>query len=164
MLIESSDVFGAVLVVAILLVVLSVPSVLLTVRSSSKQLRRYRILRLAGQDQIDAAGVPKAILFEWASVSSPVSYVSMIADEMERISSLRPAILQSQIALVLMIALAIVPGYEMYVLLFIVVLAMVIVVSIVYWYANLGNYSDEYVKAIQELETNGNDTEDMIYR
>lgn len=162
--IEASDIFGAALVVTILLTVLSVPSILLTVRSSSKQLKRYRLLRSADPEQIADIEIPKAIMAEWISVLSPVNFVSMIADELERLSSVKPAILQAEIALVLMAALAIIPGYEIIVLVFMIFIMLVIIASILLWYRNLRNYSNEYISAMSVMETKGNDSEDMIYR
>lgn len=159
-MIESSDIYGAVLVVAILLIVLSIPSMILTVRESSRILRRYRLLRQIGPG--DVGGLPKTIRDEWSSVSSPLTYATMLSEEIERLGSLRPAVLQAEIGLVLIVFLAIVPRFEFDVLLCMLAVIAAVIASLIYRRRNSDRYSCEYVMVISELESNGGG-HDVIY-
>lgn len=159
-MIGSSDIYGAVIVVAILLVVLSIPSLLLTVRESSRLLKRYKLLRCIGPE--DVGSLPKTIKDEWGSVNSPLTYATMLSEEMERLGSLRPAVLQAEIGFVLIVFLAVVPRFEENVLVFMLLVLAAIMISIIYSRMNLRRYSREYVVIISELESNGGN-HDIIY-
>ena len=161
MLIDSNEIYGAVVVVAILLVVLSVPSLLLSVKASSGLLKRYQILRSIGND--NKKEIPKALLEEWNNVNTPLNYVSMLANEMEHVSSLRPAVFQAEIAVALVIILAIVPGFVTEVLVFMAGIVVVSVLTILYAGINANRYRHEYIVALSELESNGDESADMIY-
>lgn len=160
-LIAYSDVYAAMIVVVILLVVLSIPSILLTVRGSSKLLKRYRLLRCIGIE--NTSNIPKMILDEWTVVNSPLTYASMLSEEIERLNALRPAVLQAEIAAVLIIVLAIVPGFETNVLIGMIVVLAAIILSILYSRMNTRDYAKEYVMVMAELESNGDEHHDMIY-
>ena len=58
----------AVMVVIMMLVILSVPSILLTVRNSARMLRKYRLLRSLDLDEDD--DVPQEVRNEWNAVNS----------------------------------------------------------------------------------------------
>lgn len=161
-MIGSSDIYGAVLVVAILLLVLSIPSIVLTVNASSKMLRRYRAFRSADPGDM-GMDIPKVILDEWASVSTPLGYMTVLMEEMDRLGSVRPSIFQAEIAVALIVVLAVLPGYDTNVLACMSLVLALAVASIFYWHRNFGNYGREYYDVVRELESNGNDAEDMIY-
>jgi len=160
-LIDSSDIYGAVVVVAILLVVLSVPSLLLSVKASSGLLRRYQILRSISNDNKNE--IPKPLLEEWNNVNAPLNYVSMLANEIEHIGSLRPAAFQAEIAVVLVIILAFVPGFVTEVLVFMAAIVILSILTILYASINANRYRHEYLVALSELESNGDESADMIY-
>jgi len=160
-LIDSSDIYGAVVVVAILLVVLSVPSLLLSVKASSSLLKRYDILRSVSADS--KKDIPKSLLEEWNNVNTPLNYVSMLANEIEHIGSLRPAVFQAEIAVALVIVLAFVPGFVTEVLIFMASIVLISVLTILYAGINANRYRHEYVMALSELESNGDESADMIY-
>ena len=161
MLIDSSDIYVAVVVVAILLVVLSVPSLLLSVRASSSLLKRYRVLRFVTPE--NKSHVPRALLEEWSNVTSPLTYVSLLANEIEHLSSLRPAIFQAEIAVVLVIALSVFPGFVTEVLLLMIAVCVVSVIVMLYFRSNVRQYRLEYAMASDELDSSGNESKDMIY-
>ena len=160
-LIGFNEIYGAILIVAILLVVLSIPSILLTVRGSSKLLSRYRLLRSVEQSNTD--NIPKIILNEWTAVKSPLTYVTMLSEEIERLNTLRPAVLQAEIASVLIILLAVVPQFERDVLIAMIAILVVVFASLIYARMNAHSYAVEYVTTMSELETNGGESHDMIY-
>ena len=159
-MIDTYQIYSAVLVVAILLIVLSIPSITLTVRESSRLLKRYRLLRCVGPE--DVGVLHKTIKDEWTSVNSPLTYATMLSEEMERLNSMRAATLQAEIGLVLIVFLAIVPKFENDVLIFIVLVIAAVILSILYCRLNVREYSREYERAISELESNGDD-HDIIY-
>ena len=153
--------YGAILVVAILLVVLSIPSIILTVRGSSKLLGRYKLLRSV--NEANAENIPKVILNEWTAVKSPLTYVSMLSDEIERLNTLRPAVLQAEIASVLIILLAIIPQFEGDLLYVMIGILVVVFAALIYARMNTHAYAVEYVTTMAELENNGGESHDMIY-
>ena len=161
MLIDFEGMYGAILVVAILLVVLSIPSIILTVRGSSKLLGRYKLLRSV--DESNAENIPKIILNEWTAVKSPLTYVSMLSEEIERLNTLRPAVLQAEIASVLIVLLAIIPKFEDDLLYVMIGILLIVFASLIYARINAHAYAVEYVTTMAELENNGDESHDMIY-
>ena len=159
-MIDTYQIYSAVLVVAILLIVLSIPSIILTVRESSHLLKRYRLLKCVGQD--DIGELHKTIRDEWSSVDTPLTYATMLSEEMERLNSLRPAVLQAEIGLVLIVFLAIVPRFENDVLVFMILVIAAVLLTLIYCRLNGREYAREYVEAMSELESNGDD-HDVIY-
>ena len=158
----SSDLlFTALLIVALFLIILSTPTIILSVRASSKLLTRYRILRSV--EEMDETGVTKHMIEEWNSVKSPLSYTAILSDEIERLSSLRQATLHSQIAVVLLIIMAFYPGYETDVLIAVAVTVAVVLFVIIYGMVNLRRYIREYVNALAEMDVNGDEAVSRIY-
>jgi len=155
--------FSAVLVIAMLLTVLSVPSIVLTARALDKRLKRYRAFRFASPEDIKGMEIPRVILDEWSSVSSSVTYATMLMDEIDRLNSLRPALFQAELAMALIIVLAIIPGFEMSVLVCMIFILASAAVSILYWHSDLRRYEREYYAVLSELESMGDDAESMIY-
>ena len=113
----------AVMVVIMMLVILSVPSILLTVRNSARMLRKYRLLRSLDLDEND--DVPQELRNEWNAVNSQMAYTTLITDEIEKLSGLKPAIFQCEIAVLLMIILMIYPGCQLEVLILMIILIAV---------------------------------------
>ena len=157
-------VVSSVMVVIMMLVILSVPSILLTVRNSAKLLKKYRLLRsvdLEGKDD-----VPQELLNEWNAVNSQMAYTTLITDEIEKLSGLRPAIFQCEIAIVLMIILMIYPGCELGVLILMIALIAVSLLAVIYGALNTKMYTMEYVRILSEMNSesvNENKTADGMY-
>ena len=157
-------VVSSVMVVIMMLVILSVPSILLTVRNSAKLLRKYRLLRsvdLEGKDD-----VPQELLNEWNAVNSQMAYTTLITDEIEKLSGLRPAIFQCEIAIVLMVILMIYPGCELGVLILMIALIAVSLLAVIYGALNTKMYTMEYVRILSEMNSesvNENKTADGMY-
>ena len=155
---------SSVMVVIMMLVILSVPSILLTVRNSAKLLKKYRLLRsvdLEGKDD-----VPQELLNEWNAVNSQMAYTTLITDEIEKLSGLRPAIFQCEIAIILMVILMIYPGCELGVLILMIALIAVSLLAVIYGALNTKMYTMEYVRILSEMNSesaNENKTADGMY-
>ena len=157
-------VVSSVMVVIMMLVILSVPSILLTVRNSAKLLKKYRLLRsvdLEGKDD-----VPQELLNEWNAVNSQMAYTTLITDEIEKLSGLRPAIFQCEIAIILMVILMIYPGCELGVLILMIALIAVSLLAVIYGALNTKMYTIEYVRILSEINAKNeseNKTADGMY-
>lgn len=158
-------VLSSILVVVMMLVILSVPSILLTVRNSAKLLKKYRLLRSI--DISDRDDVPQQVLNEWNAANSQMAYTTLITDEIEKLSGLRPAIFQCEIAIILMIILLLVPpGCTLEVLILMIVLIAVSAFAVIYGALNTRMYTIEYVKILSEINANNeseNRTADGMY-
>jgi len=159
--ISSDLLFSALIVVALFLIILSTPTIILSVRASSKLLNRYRILRSV--EDLDEDDVTKHTLEEWNSVRSPLSYTAILSDEIERLGSLRQATLHSQIAIVMLIFMAFYPGYETNVLIAVAVTVAAVLFVVIYGMVNLRRYIREYVNALAEIDVNGDEAVSRIY-
>ncbi len=144
-------VVSSVMVVIMMLVILSVPSILLTVRNSAKLLKKYRLLRSIDINERD--GVPQQVLNEWNAANSQMAYTTLITDEIEKLSGLRPAIFQCEIAIILMIILIIVPGCELNVLILMISLIAVSAFAVIYGALNTKMYTYEYMNILSEMNS-----------
>ncbi len=144
-------VLSSILVVVMMLVILSVPSILLTVRNSAKLLKKYRLLRSI--DISDRDDVPQQVLNEWNAANSQMAYTTLITDEIEKLSGLRPAIFQCEIAIILMIILIIVPGCELNVLILMISLIAVSAFAVIYGALNTKMYTYEYMNILSEMNS-----------
>ena len=156
-------VLSSILVVVMLLVILSVPSILLTVRNSAKLLKKYRLLRSI--DISDKDDVPQQVLNEWNAANSQMAYTTLITDEIEKLTGLRPAIFQCEIAIILMIILLF-TGCTTDVIILLIVLIAVSVLTVIYGALNTRMYTIEYVKILSEINARNeseNKTADGMY-
>ena len=157
-------VVSSVMVVIMMLVILSVPSILLTVRNSAKLLKKYRLLRSIDIDEND--NVPAHVMNEWNAVNSQMAYTTLITDEIEKLSGLKPAIFQCEIAIVLMVILMIVPGFELEVLILMIAMISVSVLAVIYGALNTRMYTVEYMNILSEMNAENqkeNKTADGMY-
>ena len=157
-------VVSSVLVVVMMLVILSVPSILRTVRNSAKLLKKYRLLRSIDISERD--DLPQQVVNEWNAANSQMAYTTLITDEIEKLSGLRPAIFQCEIAIILMIILLIVPGCQFEVLILMIALIAVSALAVVYGALNTRMYTIEYVKILSEINAKNeseNQTADGMY-
>ena len=159
--ISSDLLFSALIVVALFLIILSTPTIVLAVRTSSKLLNRYKVLR--SMDEMDEGAVSKHMLEEWNSVRSPLNYTALLSDEIERLGSLRQATLHSEIAIVILIFLAFYPGYETDLLIAMATVVTVVFFVVIYGVKNLRGYVREYVNALTEIDVNGDEAVSRIY-
>ena len=142
-------VVSSVMVVIMMLVILSVPSILLTVRNSARLLKKYRLLRSIDINEKD--NVPQQVLNEWNAVNSQMAYTTLITDEIEKLSGLRPAIFQCEIAVLLMIILLIYPGCEFGVMILMIAMIVISVLAVIYGGLNTRMYTEEYMMILREM-------------
>ena len=103
---------------------------------------------------------------EWNAANSQMAYTTLITDEIEKLSGLRPAIFQCEIAIVLMIILLIVPGCQFEVLILMITLIAVSAFAVIYGALNTRMYTIEYVKILSEINEKNeseNQTADGMY-
>jgi len=153
--------FNALVIVALFLIILSTPTIILAVRASAKLLTRYKILRSV--DDLDEDSVSKQMLEEWNTVNSPLSYTALLSDEIERLGTLRQAMLHSEIAIAVLIFLAFYPGYENDVLFGIIAVVVSVLLVVIYGIRNLRRYIREYIGALAEIDVNGDEAVARIY-
>lgn len=146
----------AVMVVVMMLVILSVPVILLTVRNSAKLLKKYRLLRSI--DISNQKDVPQQVMNEWNAVNSPMAYTTLITEEIEKLNGLRPTIFQSELAVVLMAVLAFIPGFETEMLWLIIALIIISVIAVLYGAINARMYTHEYLALLKELNDRNKDS------
>ncbi len=155
-LIGQDDLFLALFFVSLLLAVISVPRMVATVRHSRKEIGRYRELRGIK----DIGGLPVSTLAkqEWERARSSVGYSALLLGEIERLNDLRPSVLQAQASALLMLVLAVIPGFERTVLIFALGLVAVVLASSVYSSRLSEGYVNEYMEMLSEFDdfTNGN--------
>ena len=144
-------VISSVMVVIMMLVILSVPSILLTVRNSAKLLKKYKLLRSIDINEHD--DVPQHIVNEWNAANSQMAYTTLITDEIEKLTGLRPAIFQCEIAILLMVILIIVPGFELNMLILMIALIAVSVLAVIYGALNTRMYTEEYMNILSEMNS-----------
>lgn len=157
---------SSVMVVIMMLFIISVPSIYLTVRASSKQLKKYKVLR-AIDDISEHKDVPPELVTEWNVVKSQMAYTTIITEEIERLGSLKPAFFQAELAIFLSIILAIWPHYETNVLILMIAVIIVSIVVLIYGKANTKMYSQEYLTLLSDMnkkaETGDNGAADGMY-
>jgi len=159
--ITSDLLFNALVMVALFLIILSTPTILLAVKASAKLFKRYKLLRSV--DDLDENAVSKHMYEEWNTVNSPLSYTSLLSEEIERLGSLRQATLHSEIAVAILIFMIFYPGYESDVLYGIIAVIAAVALVIIYGIRNLRRYIREYIDALAEMDVNGDEAVARIY-
>jgi len=148
-------------IVTIMMIIISVPSILITVRNSSKQLKRYKTLR--SMNNLGNNPLPQHIVNEWNAVKSPIGYTTLITEEIERLNGIRPAIFQTEIAFILIVFMAFVPGYSSAIFWIMIVLLVIVTITVIYGSLNIKMYTVEYLTILQELSNNGEESRDNMY-
>ena len=152
-------IFSALVIVTLMMVLLSVPSIFITLSRSARQYKKYTALRLLTKME----DIPKNSLGEWNAVKSDVGYISLITEEIERMGALRPALFNSEIAAILIVVLMIYPGYETDVMVLMCVLLALCVVAMIYGYVNMKRFGEEYLNTVRKMADDGHDSNDNMY-
>ena len=160
-MIDETVVYTALVIITLLMVILSVPSIILLSWNSTKQLNRYRFLR-AFRD-MDESTIPPALLNEWTAVKTDIGYAALITEELDKMSSIRSPMFQAEIASVLIIIMAFVPGYVQAVLILMMCLLALCVISVIYGGRALRAISREYAMLLHEMEEKGEKSNDTMY-
>ena len=160
-MIDESMIYTAMVLITLLMVILSVPSIFLLSWNGVKQLKRYMFLRALRE--MNDSDIPANLLNEWTSVRSDIGYATLITEELEKMSSIRSPMFQAEISAVLIIVMAFVPGYETNVLILMMCLLALCIIAVIYGGKALRTMSKEYVKLAQEMEEKGEKSNDTMY-
>lgn len=153
-------IFSALVVVTLLLVLLSVPSAIITLVHSSRQFKKYTAMRSRRGD--DPATIPKKSLNEWNAVKSDVGYITVLTQELEKLSALRPALFNSEVSAILIVILMIVPGFERDVLILMIALLVLCLLVLFFGYKVMKKYGEAYVSTARNMsEKSGNSSDNM---
>ena len=161
MLIDDTMIFSALIIITLLMVILSIPSIFLLSWNSVKQLNRYMFLRAFRE--MDDSSIPSNLLSEWASVKTDIGYATLITEELEKMSAIRSPMFQAEIAALLIIIMAFVPGYETNVLILMMCLLALCIVAVIYGGRSLRAISREYARLLHEMEEKGEKANDNMY-
>ena len=160
-MIDENMIYSALIVITLFMVIVSVPSIFLLSRSSFKQMKRYTFLRAF--KEVDDSVLPSSIINDLNSVRSDVGYATLITEELEKMSSLRTPIFQTEIAIVLIIIMAFVPGYETNVLILMMTLLAVCIIGVIYGSLALRAISREYIRLLHEMDEKGEKSNGNMY-
>ncbi len=160
-MIDDSVIYTALVIISLLMVILSVPSIFLLSWSSTKQLNRYRVLR--SFREMDDSSIPAHLLNEWTAVKTDVGYATLITEELEKMSAIRSPMFQAEIASILIIIMAFVPGYTTPVLILMMSLLALCIIAIIYGGRSIRAIGREYAQLLQEMETKGAKSNDNMY-
>ena len=160
-MIDETIVYTALVIITLLMVILSVPSIILLSWNSTKQLNRYRFLRAFRE--MDDSTIPPALLNEWTAVKTDIGYAALITEELEKMSSIRSPMFQAEIASVLIIIMAFGPGYVNAVLILMMCLLALCIISVIYGGRALRAISKEYALLLHEMEEKGEKSNDTMY-
>ena len=161
MLIDDTMIFSALIIITLLMVILSIPSIFLLSWNSVKQLNRYMFLRAFRE--MDDSSIPSNLLSEWASVKTDIGYATLITEELEKMSAIRSPMFQAEIAALLIIIMAFVPGYETNVLILMMCLLALCIVAVIYGGRSLRAIGREYARLLHEMEEKGEKANDNMY-
>lgn len=138
---------SAMFTVMILLLIISVPTILITVRGSSKTIKRYIMLRSV--DKIDDS-IPPQLVNEWSAVKTPIVYISIITEELEKLSGLKNLTTQCMLAILISVVLWFYPGYDASLQIPIIVADIISILAIIYGRFYRAIYKQEYLKILKE--------------
>ena len=136
-------IFQALMIISLLLVIMSIPTIFITIRNSSNVLRRYMALR--SLRDVDDGDIPSHILEEWNAVKNNVNYATLMTEELEKLNGLRPALFQTEV-LVLM-----------------AVLIVLSVIALAYSYVCIKKYGMEYMSLLREMSNGPSGGRDAMY-
>ena len=152
---------SAMFTVMILLLIISVPTILITVRGSSKTIKRYIMLRSV--DRIDD-GIPPQLVNEWSAVKTPIVYISIITEELEKLNGLKNLTTQCMLAILISVVLWFCPGYDTSLQIPIIVADIISILAIIYGRFYRSVYKQEYLKILKETsEKEENGSADGMY-
>ena len=160
-MIGSDTIFTALTVVVLFMVLLSLPSIYVTLSHSSRQFKKYRKLRqLMSSGVVDA---PPKMVHEWNAVKTDVGYITVLSEELEKVGALRSALFNAEIAAILIVVMMFIPGFETGVFIFMFILLALCVISLVYGYKVTKLYGEEYVNIARTLSGKGEESKDSMY-
>lgn len=159
--IGQDELFLTLFFVSLLLAVISVPRLVATVRYSRKEINRYRELR--GIKDLGRLPVSNMARQEWERARSSMGYGALLLGEIERLNDLRPSVMQAQTSALLLLLLAVVPGFETPVLAVALALVALVLLSSVYSGRLSEGFVNEYLEMLKEFEDQDGNGFSTIY-
>ncbi|TQS77755.1 hypothetical protein [Candidatus Methanarcanum hacksteinii] len=138
---------SAMFTVMIILMIVSVPTIFITVRSSAKTIKRYMLLRSV--DKADGQ-IPTQLINEWSAVKTPIVYISIITEELEKLNGLKNITSQCTLAILISIVLWFCPGYEKSLQIPIIIADIISILTIIYGRFYRSVYKQEYLRILKE--------------
>ncbi len=137
----------AMLTVMILLLITSVPTILITVRGSSRTIKRYIMLRSV--DKI-GDGIQPQLVNEWSAARTPIVYISIITEELEKLSGLKDLTTRCMLAILISVILWFYPGYDPSLQIPVIIADIISILAIIYGRFYRSVYEQEYLKILKE--------------
>lgn len=160
-MIDSGMIYSALVLIVLLMVILSVPSIFIISWNAFKQLKRYVLLRaLRGMDD---ASLPPNMIEELNTVRTDIGYATAITEELEKVGGIRSQMFQAELAIVLIVVMAFVPGYESDVLVLMMVLLALCIIAVIYGGRAMRALGKEYVSLVKEMQEKGERANDNMY-
>ena len=131
------------------LVILSIPTVFLTVWNSSKLLKKYQLIRRVPATY--ERNIPEEFLTEWNAINTDINYVSLISDEIDRLNNLSSPIFHTLLAVILLGILSIVPGFDNQIFPLILGLIVVGIITVIFGHVVRVRYHIEYEGVIDNM-------------
>lgn len=160
-MIGSETIFSALVIVVLFMVLLSLPSIYVTLRHSSKQFRKYKQLRQMMERGISDA--PPKMVHEWNAVKTDVGYITVLTEELEKVGALRAALFNSEISAILIVVLMFIPGFEKDVFILMSILLALCVFALIFGYRVTKLYGEEYVNVARSMSGKGEESKDSMY-
>lgn len=160
-MIDAAMIYSALILIVLLMVILSVPSIFLLSWTAFKQLKRYMFLR--AMREMDDSSLPPNLVEELNTVRTDIGYATLITEELEKVSSIRSPMFQAELAGILIIIMAFVPGYELEVLILMMVLLVLCIVAVIYGSKAMKAIGKEYVALLKEMQEKGEKANDNMY-
>jgi len=160
-MIDSGMIYSALILIVLLMVILSVPSIFILSWNAFKQLKRYMLLRaLRGMDD---SSLPPNMIEELNTVRSDIGYATAITEELEKVSGIRSQMFQAELAIMLIAIMAFVPGYETDVLILMMTLLALCIIAVIYGGRAMRALGKEYVSLVHEMQEKGEKANDNMY-
>lgn len=160
-MIDDTVIYTALVIISLLMVILSVPSIFLLSWNSVKQVNKYRFLRAF--KEMDDSTIPAGLLNDWTAVKTDIGYAALITEELEKMGSIRSPMFQAEIASLLIVIMAFVPGYTTPVLILMMSLLALCIIAVIYGSKSLKTISKEYALLLREMEEKGEKANDNMY-
>ena len=160
-MIDSGMIYSALILIVLLMVILSVPSIFILSWNAFKQLKRYMLLRAIRG--VDDSTLPPNMIDELNAVRTDIGYATVITEELEKVSGIRSQMFQCYLAGVLIVIMAFVPGYETDVLILMMVLLALCIVAVIYGSRAMKALGKEYISLVREMQEKGEKANDNMY-
>ncbi len=160
-MIGSDTIFTALTVVVLLMVLLSLPSIYVTLSHSSRQFKKYKRLRQMLVNGV--VDVPPKMVHEWNAVKTDVGYITVLSEELEKVGALRSALFNAEISALLIVIMMFVPGFETDVFILMFILLALCIFSLIFGYRVTKRYGEEYVNVARSMSGKGEESKDSMY-